>query len=210
MADYLELWLVRHGETEWNRTGRMQGDSDIPLNDLGVKQAEALAARIGHETFDKIYSSDFQRALTTAQTVFSDQDITQDARIREINLGKFEGKVWADIPEDEQAQFVVWHTGPYDQKVPGGESSDDLQNRVSEWLGSLPETGRVIAFAHGGTIAALLQTFTGRPPPRGWDEPGGWGFRLANTSISKLLVSKTFTTLEVVNDSAHLEGLGDS
>ena len=203
----LELWLIRHGETEWNRARRIQGDSDIPLNELGVRQAEALAARIGQETFDAVYTSDLQRAVKTAEITFPDQDLEKDARLREINLGNFEGKVWADIPEDEQAQFTVWFNGPYDQKVPGGESSDDLQNRVRDWLSSLPKTGRVIAFAHGGTISAILQSFTGRPPPRGWGEPGGWGFRLENTSITKLRISETFTSLEVINDSAHLEGL---
>ena len=96
--------------------------------------------------------------------------------------------------------------GPYDTRVPGGESSDDLQARALDWLNALPSSGRAIAFAHGGVIAALLYTVTGRPDPRGWDDPGGWGFRLKNTSISKLFISEMFTTLETVNDYAHLEG----
>ena len=207
MAEELELWLVRHGETEWNRTRRVQGDTDVPLNALGLRQAEALAKRIGHERFDTVYTSDLQRAAVTAATVFPDTELCRDARLREINLGTFEGRVWQDIPEDEQAQFVVWFNGPYDQPVPGGESSDDLQTRVGEWVESLPKTGRVIAFAHGGTISAILQLFTGRPAPRKRGEPGGWGFRLENTSISKLRISATYTSVEVVNDAAHLEGL---
>lgn len=174
---------------------------------LGLRQAEALAKRLGHEHFDLIYTSDLQRAAITAETVFPTEKIHSDVRLREINLGVFEGKVWQDIPEDEQAQFVVWFTGPYNQPVPGGESSDDLKNRVADWLKSLPKTGRVIAFAHGGTISAILQLFTGRPAPRTHGEPGGWGFRLENTSISKLRMTETFTSLEVVNDAAHLEGL---
>lgn len=205
--DALDLWLIRHGETDWNRTHRVQGDTDVPLNMLGLRQAKALAQRIRHERFDLIYTSDLQRAAVTAETVFPTEKICSDARLREINLGVFEGKVWQDIPEDEQAQFVVWFTGPYDRPVPGGESSDDLRNRVAEWLQGLPKTGRVIAFAHGGTISAILQLFTGRPAPRTHGEPGGWGFRLENTSISKLRMTETFTSLEVVNDAAHLEGL---
>ena len=210
MAEELELWLVRHGETEWNRTRRVQGDTDVPLNALGLRQAEALAKRIGHLSFETVYTSDLQRAAVTAKTVFPDAELCRDARLREINLGAFEGKVWQDIPEDEQAQFVVWFTGPYDQPVPGGESSDDLQTRVADWLKGLPKTGRVIAFAHGGTISAVLQLFTGRPAPRARGEPGGWGFRLENTSISKLRISETFTSVEVVNDAAHLETLSEN
>lgn len=209
MTDSLELWLVRHGETDWNRRGLIQGDSDIPLNGLGIRQAQALAERIGLESFDAVYASDLLRARRTAELSFPDADIMLDARLREINLGDFEGQVWADMPEDERSQIAVWMMGPYDQKVPGGESSDDLRDRVSSWLADLPAAGRVIAFAHGGTIAAILHVFTGRPEPRSWDEPGGWGFRLKNTSISKLSISKTFTSLEVVNDAVHLETLED-
>lgn len=204
---YLELWLVRHGETDWNKNGRVQGDTDVPLNALGIRQAEALAKRIGHEVFNTVYASDLSRAAKTAETVFPNADIRYDPRLREIDLGEYEGRVWKDIPEDEQPQVAVWLSGPYDKKVPGGESSDDLRDRVADWLASLPKGGRVIAFAHGGTIAAILQLFTGRPEPRGWNEPGGWGFRLNNTSICKLHVSEAFTSLEVINDAAHLEGL---
>lgn len=210
MAEHLELWLVRHGETEWNRRGLVQGDSDVPLNDLGVRQAQALAGRIGHEMFDAVYASDLSRARKTAEITFPDANLILDARLREINLGVFEGRVWADISEGERAQVAVWLMGPYDQKVPGGESSDDLRARILDWLKSLPEQGRIIAFAHGGTIAAILQTFTGRPRPRTWDEPGGWGFRLKNTSICKLHISETFTSLEVVNDAVHLEALSET
>lgn len=207
MSEVLEVWLVRHGETQWNREHRMQGDSDIPLNALGLKQAQQLAKRIGHMTFDAYYSSDLDRALTTGRTVFPDRDIQTDARLREINLGVFEGRAWPEIPEDEQAQLLVWLMGPYDQKVPGGESSDDLRARVMSWLQSLPASGRVIAFAHGGTIASILQVITGRPEPRTFNDKGGWGFRLGNTSISKLLISETFTTVDTVNDTAHLDDM---
>ena len=207
MADTLELWLIRHGETDWNRERRIQGDTDAPLNNLGLRQAAALAKRIGHESFDAIYSSDLQRASRTAQIVFPNADIIQDKRLREINLGHYEGRVWHEVPEDEQAQVMVWFLGPYDQKVPGGESSDDLQARALDWLTSLPKTGRIIAFSHGGFIANTLQLFTGRPKARSYNQPGGWGFRLHNASISKLLISEIFTTLEVINDYTHLEGL---
>ena len=201
----LELWLVRHGETEWNRTRRVQGSSDVPLNAAGVEQAEALARRIGTESFDAVYTSDLVRAARTAELVFPGADLTLDPRLREIDLGAFEGRVWGEVSEEEQVQFAVWFMGPYDQRVPGGESSDDVRARLRDWLDSLPKAGRVIAFSHGGTIGTLLQLVTGRPATRTWNEPGGWGFRLANTSISKLYVSASYVTLETIGDAAHLE-----
>lgn len=200
----LELWLIRHGETDWNKERRMQGSSDVPLNQTGLEQAERLAARLNGNTFDRVYSSDLNRAYTTAQIVCPQSTIIRDARLREINLGRYEGKRWDEVPQEEQPLMMVWATGPYHQRVPGGESSDDLQVRVKSWLSELPSAERVAAFTHGGTIGATLQIFTGRPPAKRLGEAGSWSFRLANTSISKLLITPEHVTVEVVNDYAHL------
>jgi broad specificity phosphatase PhoE len=197
----LELWLVRHGETVWNRERRIQGHSDVPLSDLGVAQAERLAARLAGRCFDAVYASDLQRAFQTAQVALPDQELRLDARLREINLGRFEGKVWADIPAEEQPLLLQWYRGPFDARVPEGESNDDLYARVQAWLADLPKAGRVIAFTHGGTIGSILYTVTGRPPE------GTWSFRLENTSITKLLIGRDHTTVQTVNDAAHLEGM---
>ena len=207
MEAVLDLWLVRHGETEWNATKRVQGHSDVPLNELGERQAQALAERLEGAKFDEVYASDLSRAYRTAQICFRTASIQKDERLREIHLGEFEGRDWTTFDEAERLQASVWFMGPYDERVPGGESSDDLQARARAWLNSLPRQGRVIAFAHGGVIATMLYSVVGRPPARGFDEPGGWGFRLKNTSISRLHISKSFTTVETVNDYAHLEGL---
>lgn len=195
----LELWLVRHGETVWNRERRIQGHSDVPLSARGVRQAERLAARLVRHSFDAVYASDLQRALETARLALPGQEITMDGRLREINLGRFEGKVWADIPAEEQPLLLQWYRGPFDARVPDGESNDDLYARVRAWLADLPNKGRVIAFTHGGTIGSILYTITGRPPE------GSWSFRLENTSISKILFARDHVTLQTVNDAAHLE-----
>ena len=207
MEAVLDLWLVRHGETEFNRTRRVQGKSDVPLNETGVRQAEVLAGRLKSLSFDEIHSSDLSRAYQTAKVCFPEANVKKDKRLREINLGIFEGRDWTTFDKEEQLQAGVWFMGPYDVPVPGGESSDDLQRRGKAWLAGLPREGRIIAFAHGGIIASLLYGFTGRPEPRHFGEPGGWGFQLKNTSISRLHISKSFATLETVNDYAHLEEL---
>ena len=207
MEDVLDLWLVRHGETDWNATKRVQGHSDVPLNALGERQARALAERLKGVEFDQVYASDLSRACRTAQLCFPAATIHKDNRLREIHLGNFEGRDWTTFDESEQQQASVWFAGPYDVRVPGGESSDDLLTRSRAWLSSLPSSGRVIAFAHGGIIATILYSFTGRPEPRKFGEPLGWGFRLRNTSISRLHLSRSFATLETVNDYAHLVGL---
>ena len=73
----LELWLIRHGETDWNRERRIQGQRQNPLSALGIKQARRLGLRLEAETFDKVYSSDLKRALQTAQLAVPDADICQ-------------------------------------------------------------------------------------------------------------------------------------
>ncbi len=203
--DYLELWLIRHGETDSNRERKIQGHSDVPLNSLGLEQAKKLAKRISKHKFDKIYSSDLQRALVTAKIVFPEQEIILDKRLREINLGDYEGRHYDKFSDEETAVVKVWFAGPFDQRVPGGESNDDMRKRALEWLESLPKSGKVIAFAHGGIIASIIQTITGRPTP----VPGSfnipWSLRLDNTSISKIFIKPKSIILSVVNDSAHLE-----
>ncbi len=203
--DYLELWLVRHGETDSNKKRRIQGHSDVALNALGLEQAKKLAKRIGHLEFDEIYSSDLNRALTTAKTVYPNKEISLDKRLREINLGDYEGRYYDQFSDEETALVKVWFAGPFDQKVPGGESNDDLRNRAKDWLASLPKSAKVIAFAHGGIIASILQTVVGRPTPTPGSIAIPWSFRLGNTSISKIFIKEDSIILSVVNDTAHLE-----
>lgn len=112
----------------------------------------------------------------------------------------------ADVPAEELPELRSWIMGPYDLRIGGGESSDDLSARVRSWLGGLPSSGRVAAFSHGGTIGTILHSFIGRPPLLP-GESVGWSFRLGNTSISRVLISPSFVTLLNVNDTAHLDGL---
>jgi len=203
--DYLELWMIRHGETDANKNRRIQGQSDVPLNELGKEQAAKLAKRIGRLEFDRVYSSDLSRALVTAEICFPDAEIILDKRLREINLGDYEGRYYDKFTDEETAVVKVWFAGPFDQKVPGGESNDDMYNRAKDWLAGLPKSGKIIAFSHGGFIASLLQTIVGRPKPVPGSSNISWSFRLGNTGISKLFIKEGSTIISVVNDTAHLE-----
>ena len=205
----LDLWLVRHGETDWNRAGLLQGSSDIPLNELGRRQAATLRERLARRGFDRVVSSDLARAAETARIALPGVEPELDARVQEIGFGEFEGRAWRELPPEDASTAFAWLTGPYHLRPPGGESADDVRERLGEWLAELPSEGRVIAFAHGATIGALVQRFTGRPKPYRWGDPdaGAWGFRFANCSITRLHLSPGFATLHVLNDHAHLEAL---
>ena len=194
----LDLWLIRHGETNWNREGRIQGQTDVPLSDLGVKQARRLGMRLEAEAFDKVYSSDLKRALQTAQLAMPDANICQDKRLREISRGVLEGCTKEEMTEEEAQLYETMHQDPFNNRLPGGENFQDFNARVKDWLGSLPQEGKIAAFAHGGIVHTSLHLLLG--------VSDAWTFAVNNASITKLLIEENYTTIAFVNDHAHVMG----
>ncbi len=199
----LELWLIRHGETDWNYDGRIQGSADVPLNGIGVRQAERLAARLLDVRFDLVYSSDLVRARLTAETALPGIELRFDARLRELCYGVFEGKTWEGMNAEEAAQARHWSEDRYGRRIPGGESYGDLMDRVAAFRADLPASGRVAVFSHGGTIRSALYGVLGRP------QANTWRVDIDNTSITRLRFSERGATLVTVNDHAHLVGLDE-
>jgi 2,3-bisphosphoglycerate-dependent phosphoglycerate mutase len=122
--DRRTLFLFRHGETDWNREGRMQGQTDTPLNATGLAQAEALADRLRAHQLDAIVSSDLSRALTTARIVAAALGVplTTDHGLRETSVGAAEGMIWADAKARfGEALTERWYSDS-DAAFPGGES----------------------------------------------------------------------------------------
>jgi probable phosphoglycerate mutase len=195
----LELWLIRHGETDWNAQGRIQGAADVPLNALGIRQAELLRARVAGVPFDAVYASDLARAHVTATTALPGVDVRLDARLRELSYGVLEGKAWREMSAEETAIADHWHEDPYTRRVPGGESYGDLTERVDAFRTELPTSGRVAAFSHGGTIRSALYAVVGRP------NGAAWRVAIGNTAITRLRFDERGVTLLSVNDEAHLE-----
>jgi broad specificity phosphatase PhoE len=206
--DTLELWLIRHGETDWNRQRRIQGHADAPLNDLGVRQAQQLRGRLAGERFDAVYSSDMARAHDTARHALPERTATLDPRLREIFLGSFEGRFYHELSPDELVEVRSWVEGPFDRRVGGGESGNMMVERTRAWLDDLLPSGRVLAFSHGGTIGSLLHVLLGGGPAPADGAPAV-RFRLRNTSICRLLLTPSSLTLLSVNDAAHLAGLDE-
>jgi 2,3-bisphosphoglycerate-dependent phosphoglycerate mutase len=197
-----ELWLIRHGETDWNVQGRIQGSSDTPLNANGVRQAERLAARLAQVAFDGVYASDLMRARVTAETALPGADVRLDPRLRELGYGVLEGKTWTELDAEETAASREWHVDPYTRRLPDGESYGDMAARVGSFLADLPEEGRFVAFSHGGTIRSALYGVLGRPPN------GDWRLAIDNTSISRLRFDQRGVTVLTINDHGHLFDAG--
>ncbi len=197
----LELWLVRHGETLWNREGRALGQSDPPLNELGIQQAECLAKRIGHLRFDAVYASDLSRTRYTSRLVLPAADVQLEPRLREIDFGAWEGKYWREMEGADKRALDAWFKDPYRNRAPEGESYEDLLGRVREWLGELPKSGRAVAFTHGGTIRSALYHVTGLPHAQ------TWRFQVDLGSVTRLVIGDMGIIVSKVNDTSHLGDL---
>ncbi|MBA2667309.1 MAG: histidine phosphatase family protein [Trueperaceae bacterium] len=195
-----EIWWIRHGETDWNLNGRVQGTSDIPLNATGRAQAAALAERFdGTAEFDGVYASDLERAAETARLALPDVGAVLDARLQELDYGHLEGHRWADpMPAELVDPVRAWQADPFEGRVPGGESYGDLTDRVAAFLAELPTAGRFALFSHGGTIRSALYAVIGRPR-------GEWRIAVENTSITRVRFDRRGATLVTLNDHGHLD-----
>ncbi|MFB1481695.1 histidine phosphatase family protein [Corallococcus sp. RDP092CA] len=164
-----EFILLRHGETEWNASGRLQGHLNSVLSREGLRQADALAARLATLPFQALYSSDLDRAVQTAARIAArtGHDLQQDARLRERGLGVLEGLTRAEASQRHPEVFAAYTEGHADSVVPGGESPSQrlrLALHCLEELGARHPEARVVVVTHGGVLSALLRHCLGIPP----------------------------------------------
>ncbi len=200
------LYLIRHGETDWNVTGRWQGHADVPLNSKGQKQAELLAQRLKDErvVFDAIYSSDLARAYQTAWEIGAAVKVAVQLipPLREIDMGTWSGLTRQEIKERHPVEYALLEQG---QDIPrgGAETRSGLRRRVVEAVEALvakrpDETLALVT--HGGPVRALLAYAIGQAGlatlPR---------THIGNTSVSILRCSPQGWQVVVTNDMGHLE-----
>jgi probable phosphoglycerate mutase len=198
---------IRHGETAWNASTRIQGHTDIPLNDHGQRQAQLLGQALSQaDPMDAIYSSDLQRALATAQALalHTGARLVTHVGLRERAFGDFEGRSFAQIEQEMPEQAQLWRTRVPDWIPPGGgESLLAMQQRVLHTLHELAQQhlGQHIALvAHGGVLDILYRAATQQSlqAPRSWT--------LGNAAINRLLWTPQSLTLVGWGDDAHLQG----
>jgi broad specificity phosphatase PhoE len=204
------LLLIRHGESEFNAQQRIQGQLDVPLSEVGRKQAEALAERLVHERLDAIYASPLSRALETAQAVAARTGhvVRTDERLREINAGVFQGLTREEMVARYPDQERRWTAREPDFRVSGGETRRELMERGCAALEAIRDTGldRVAVVSHGAFLAAALKGLLGIPVERG-------PFHFYNCAITKILW-KHDLMVDTLNETDHLRqwrrgGFGD-
>lgn len=157
------LFLVRHGETDWNREGRLQGGQDIPLNDLGREQAAEAAGRLrnlvnGYDGLDFI-ASPMQRACETMEILrrqlgLPPKDYRTDKRLKELTFGQWEGFTWREVRKAERELALMRERDKWSFVPPGGESYKMLAERLRPVLEGL--TRETVLVSHGGVARAVL------------------------------------------------------
>jgi len=179
-----ELIVVRHGETDWNRQHRFQGQIDVPLNDAGRAQAQRLAQRLADERFDAVVASDLQRARTTAELATAGRAIANEPLWREQAFGVLEGLDAPTIIEQHPQLWAHWLRHDADYALPGGESVRAFHRRVLQAVQGLARQyagARVAVFTHGGVLDMLWRA--ARHEPLG----GPRTCEIPNTGINRLL-----------------------
>jgi probable phosphoglycerate mutase len=190
----ITVGLIRHGTTEWNLAGRMQGQMDTDLAEIGIKQAERLAHRLKQENWDGLISSDLIRAKQTAQTI---SEVTgtpflgTDSRLRERYFGQIEGTTL----EERIALFGE----SWNEQNLGLESKQLLLERWSSFLEDLAanqQGKRILLVSHGGFIAPVLEHIMGEPVSS----------HLNNTSLTVIELTKEASwNCHLLNCTAHLD-----
>lgn len=195
----LRIVLLRHGQTAWNHEGKNQGSEDIELDDIGRKQSEQTADRLGAYDWSAVYSSPLCRARETAEIVLRGRSIPiqLDDRLRERSYGDWEGKTAQEIGpayEEYRRDRVLY-------RPPGGETGLEVFMRATAFLHDLLKDGAgdVLVVSHGGTTAALIAVLLHGSPATAAT------LRLANCSLTEILITEDGRrVLSAFNDVSHL------
>ncbi len=197
------LYLIRHGRSLWNAEGRIQGQADSPLDDLGRKQAHALAARLRFESIQVVYSSPLLRARETAEILCAARGwpLKVDGRLMERHAGDWTGLSGSEVEACKAADPAYnWRVlGP-----PGGESAAALTARLAEVVGEIVSAHadqKVAVVGHGGALNAYLRHALGIAP----DYPVH--FRFGNAGWARLALKDGHVRLLALGDERHVEGL---
>ena len=204
MHEPCRVFLLRHGQTDWNAERRLQGHLDMPLNALGLWQAEQLGQALAGEGVAAVYSSDLLRAQQTARPLAQrlGLSVVSDPALRERHFGRLEGLSYAEIDERFPEDASGWRQRKPDFAPGGGEALLAFSERAVAALSRLatPHEGQAIAvFSHGGVLDCLYRRAAGI------DLQAARSWQLGNASINRLLYTGAVFVLVGWDDYAHLE-----
>jgi probable phosphoglycerate mutase len=199
------LYLVRHGQSLSNVERRIQGQADVELSPLGLRQGAALALALTNREIDAVYASPLRRALDTAKPLAAALGLTicTDDRLKEIDAGIFQGLLWEEINRRFPDEALHWRQQDPDFVIPGGESRRVVAQRGAAALQAVRDAGhqRAVVVAHGGVLTGALKMLLHVPAELN-------PFGLYNASISKMAWDQNVVKLLTLNETAHLVAAG--
>jgi broad specificity phosphatase PhoE len=189
-----ELWLARHGETEWTLSRQHTSVTDLPLTENGERQAEALGRRLAGTSFELVLSSPMRRARHTAELAGLGDEVELDEDFREWHYGEYEGVTTAEIRRT-RPDWDLWRDGN-----PGGESPAEVAARADRLVERIRDRApaRAIVFGHGHMSRALAARWLGHPVELGRH------LRLGTATLSVVGVEHGHPAIELWNDASHL------
>jgi broad specificity phosphatase PhoE len=191
-----EVVLVRHGETEWSRSGRHTGRTDIPLTDKGRRQARLAGESLRSSEFTLVLASPLRRAAETCELAGLGVGAVVREGLMEWDYGEYEGRTTADI-RDERPGWSLWRDG-----VPGGETARQVARRVDGVIGRVrAANGDALIFAHGHVLRVLAARWLGLPAR------DGRLFKLGPATLSVLGYEHEWPAVDLWNDRSHLTAL---
>lgn len=201
-----QVYIVRHGETEWNAQGRIQGHSDIPLSDTGRSQAQSAARRLSRVPFSVAYSSDLMRTHETAQIILGDTGtpLHTTPQLREYNKGVFEGLTVAEYERQYPDQFQASLKNDLDFAPTGGETIRETSLRMAGFVDEMLQNhleDTVLVVGHGGSLRSLIVALLALPLE------ANWKFVMGNCALSLVHTYPDNAVLHLYNDTAHLDDI---
>ncbi len=201
----MELILVRHGETEYNRADVFRGRVDLALNERGQAQARAAAGYLSGEDFEAFYSSPLQRSMQTAEAIAEPHggEVHPNEYFIDVDYGQWSGKNIAEIRDDWPREFAIWSDNPEMATFPGGEAVKEVRERLYEGL-------EMLSREHGGTIMLVGHKLINRIMlciVLGLPTSGIWRVDQTNGAINLISRGERGWVLRRMNDISHLSGL---
>lgn len=200
-----KIFIVRHGETEWNSEGRIQGHTDISLSERGRQQAQAMAQRLADVHFHCAYSSDLRRTSETARIILEDREVPYQPTplLREYHKGVFEGLTPREYRQQYPDLYEASLINDLDFAPPGGETIRQASARLARFVEDLRErhiNDDVLLVGHGGTLRCCIVAMMGLPLE------ANWKFVMGNCNLSIFDLYPNNAVMRLYNDDSHLRG----
>ena len=195
------IYIVRHGQTEWNLLGKTHGNSD--LTPKGIEQAELLADSMTKYPIDYIYSSDLGRAYQTAEIIGNklNIEVEKTEALREMNFGTWEGRIIKDIIEEDPELYKMWRNEPHIAKIPQGETLSQIKERTDAFIKEINEKydgKHIVLVTHSLCARIMLLSFLDS------DVKNIYRINQANTALNIIELRDYGPVVMKMNDTTHI------